>query len=390
MCESGQIKRPNKTHDEGLGFHDLHRISSTTWRATRDGKYWLLKTARGGEASSGMLLRREYEIACNLQHPFIATTFNFLEDSPVGAAIVMEYVEGLSLRRFVETDPPKIMRRKMLGQILDAVEYLHRKGMLHNDIKPENIMVTTVSNDIKLIDFGFAENDADYLNKRLGGTAGSSAPEVFDSPDGGSSTASADIYSLEGIIRLLFPNKYGAIARKCLRNDPQRRYADIESLRQAVSRADRLPYILVAAGVIAALSAISLMPDYVRQRKADSEEDALEAMVGQIRQDMTAFYHQAEDALADREHIPYMEFAIPVRTGFVNNYYEYRKTISDDNMLYVCDTIYARLVTALGEKLEEIPSFVQLHSQGVLSDDEEAFYTDLYLSEMPYTPYQGQ
>ena len=84
-----------------------------------------IKTARAQDSASLVLLRREYELSCNLQHPFIAPTFAFLEDSPVGPAILREYIEGATLRDFVASEPSKSVRSKILGQILAAVEYIH-------------------------------------------------------------------------------------------------------------------------------------------------------------------------------------------------------------------------------------------------------------------------
>ena len=94
-------------------------------------------------------------------------------------------------------------RKRLLEEILEAVEYLHKKGLLHNDLKTDNILVSTIGNHIKIIDFGYSETGAEYLTRRLGGTAEFSAPEVLEGNTDIPSTASSDIFSLGGIIEAL-------------------------------------------------------------------------------------------------------------------------------------------------------------------------------------------
>ncbi|MBR4775005.1 MAG: protein kinase [Bacteroidales bacterium] len=387
MNESGPIKRPNKTQGDTNHCDDLQQIAPNAWKVRMDGKYWLLKTARSGDTASWQLLRREYDLARELQHPFISSAFSFWEESPVGPAILMEYVDGVTLRTFAASQPSPPLRKKVLAQVLDAIEYLHRKGMLHNDIKPENILVTAIGNDVKIIDFGYAEKDADYLNKRLGGTVGASAPEVFEGADGTSSTAAADIYSLGGIIQLLFPRRYRPIVNKCRKENPRDRYPDVASLRRAIARRNRRPFLFAAAAIILCLIGIAMIPNLVREQKLQEKEEVTLSRVDQIREDLTVFYQQAADTLEDRSIVPYMEFAYPIRNHFVEQYVEYRNRIPEQEMLPVCDSVYASLITRLSETMLEIPRFEDLHTQGLMSDKENSFYLDLVIHDKPYTPY---
>ena len=66
---------------------------------------------------------------------------------------VTEYIHGLSMGIHIQTKPGDIY--KVLAQLVDSVEYIHSKGIVHFDIKPDNVMVSENS-DIKLIDFGGA------------------------------------------------------------------------------------------------------------------------------------------------------------------------------------------------------------------------------------------
>ncbi len=369
-------------------FSDIQSVAPNVWKAVKDGKFWLLKTSKGNDTASKLLLRREYELSCNLQHPFIATSFMYLEESPVGCAIMIEYVAGQTLREFISENPDIQVRRKVFGQIMDATEYLHRNGLLHNDIKPDNIMVTAIGRDVKIIDFGLAESDSDYLNRHLGGTLGYSAPEVISGSNPDVSSASSDIYALGVIMTLLFPKKYIRIRNKCRRSNPQQRYPDITTLRKAISRATARPFIISAIATIAVLAAVAIIPDHIRYQETLREENITNARVRQIQQDLSVFYTQAVDSIADRSIVPYRDFADIIRNHFVNNFVRYKESVPEQEMQFVCDTIYARLIRNLSRMMLEMPYLSSLHSQGLISDDEYLFYDQLYMDGKPYTTYR--
>jgi serine/threonine protein kinase len=98
---------------------------------------------------------REIRIAANLQHPHIITLF---DSGTHGAALyhVMPYVEGMSLRSRLATGPipvPDVMR--YLRDVFDALAYAHAHGVVHRDVKPENIMIS--ARHALVVDFGIAK-----------------------------------------------------------------------------------------------------------------------------------------------------------------------------------------------------------------------------------------
>lgn len=351
MNESAPLKRPIKTFAQE-GMTDITPIGKNVYRVTVDGKYWLLKTACPG---SFALVRREYELMCNLSHPFIASAAAFVEDSPVGPAILMEYVQGKTLEAFLGSNSPFSTRWKLLMELLRAVEYIHSKGLIHNDLKATNIMVADVGEDIKIVDFGFAETEADYMNKKLGGTEGASAPEVMAGKASLPSQASSDIYSLGGIIRLLFPGRFRAVVNKCLRQDPTLRYRNVDALRRAILCARFMP--LALAGVLAVLTfvAVAIGPDIKRDVQEKEAQNTLEASIGRIQSDMQVFYEAAADSIGSPDIVRYRDDAFAIRNTFVEKTYQYRQTISDTDMQFVCDTVYARLIRRLNEMMIRLP-----------------------------------
>ena len=235
--------------------------------ADRAGKRFVLKTAR--DAKGLEMLKREYELSSRLQHPFIASALLWEDDSPVGPAIVIEYVRGRSLAEYLGEKPSLMARERIFDQILNAVGAIHRQSIIHNDIKPENILITEADDDVKIIDFGFADADSHFLEKSIGGTRQYASPELLANS---TTDARSDIYSIGILMKDMFPGRYGSIARKCTCKAPERRYANVSDLRAAWERRHRpvwaiaaVPALLIAVGAVALL--------YLRSNNAGTPAD---------------------------------------------------------------------------------------------------------------------
>lgn len=98
---------------------------------------------------------REQEIGQELDHPGVVKTFNSEKRSRM--YMVIEWVNGRLLRAILNEDGPLPVDRAvaLTLKICDALDYMHKHGVVHRDLKPENIMVDGWDN-IKLIDFGIA------------------------------------------------------------------------------------------------------------------------------------------------------------------------------------------------------------------------------------------
>lgn len=236
-------------------FELLHAGSyADTYRAKRAGRYFLMKALHSQDKRHLAMLRREYEISIGLEHPNIAGTITFENDSEVGPCIVMEYVDGFPLSDFLCTNPDSRTRKALLIQLLDAVAYLHAKGVIHNDLKPENILVTAKGNRLKLIDFGLSDDDAHYLITTPGFTAQYAAPELIGKT--GPVDGRSDIFSLGILISLLFPTRYKCIAGKCRRQNPESRYSSVAALLRSIRQADTRRWTLPAVLLLLILSAV--------------------------------------------------------------------------------------------------------------------------------------
>ena len=259
------------------------------------------------------LFLREGQRASALNHPNIAGIYDVIEEQD-DVLLVMEYVEGSTLR--TELGPPIPLERffPIATQCSDALAAAHEKGILHGDVKPENIMLTPAG-QVKLLDFGVA--------RRLGGTdplgataathtlsapgvmAGTPvymAPEVLkgEMPD-----ARADIFALGIVLYEMLSGKHpfagtnvtvttaqilnereaavldrtplkvsprlAAVVARALMKDPAQRYsemvalhADLESVRQGgrpakVVKEPWWPWAFAAAAVLV-LGAVAALP----------------------------------------------------------------------------------------------------------------------------------
>lgn len=205
-------------------------------------KVLLPKYCKNKEMASRFL--KEAEIIGMTHHPNIVRLYGQGEWEK-GLYIAMEFVQGISLRQFIQQ---KSLSRKRALEILLQVAYalchLHTHGVVHRDLKPENILITE-SGDIKVIDFGIAqmktnvEKERITQKKRLMGTPVYMSPEQKENPS--KVSYASDIYSLgiiayelllgrlsHGVIHLaLLPKKLRGIVEKTLKENPKERYADI-------------------------------------------------------------------------------------------------------------------------------------------------------------------
>lgn len=198
--------------------------------AERAGKRFVLKTASGAKGLE--MLKREYGLSIGLSHPSLAYVFTWEDDSPVGPCIVQEYINGRTLRQWLGEKPSAKERRRVIAQLLDGVEYLHNKGVIHNDLTPENLLISRADDSLKLIDLGFADNDS-YLSHSLGGTRGYASPELLA---GREVDARSDIYSVGRLIQDIFPDRYHRIVRRCLKEQSDKRYPSVPALKKALKR----------------------------------------------------------------------------------------------------------------------------------------------------------
>ncbi|SFB99678.1 serine/threonine protein kinase [Nocardioides terrae] len=183
-----------------------------------------VKTMRpGADADAHARLRIEARLAGLLAHPGIARVHDFGEEEiggQVAPYLVMEYVDGASLRDVLHDQAPMAPDRVMgiVAQLADALAVAHAVGIVHRDVKPSNILVRP-SGTVALIDFGIARSqdiDPVTLTGTIVGTVDYISPEQAG---GAGATPLSDLYAL------------GLVAYECLTGErPLRRDTQVATV----------------------------------------------------------------------------------------------------------------------------------------------------------------
>jgi len=222
----------------------------------------------------------EAKSAGRLNHPNIVTVHDVTDDEFGRPCLVLEFVEGTTLDRYVIEEPLTIARLlELIAQIARALAYAHANGIIHRDVKPANIMITKTG-IAKLSDFGIAklEGTSMTIAGQVMGTPAFMSPEQCT---GSSLDHRSDIFSLGAVLYTLtagekpfpgdtfttvaykvvhtdpapartlnpaLPEQLDVILGRCLAKDVTQRYAsadvlaaDLEALRATLAAPDAAP-----------------------------------------------------------------------------------------------------------------------------------------------------
>ena len=143
-------------------------------------------------------LAREARTVAQLQHPHIVTVYAVRRLRSGGLALVLQYVPGTTLKTVIQRDGPLAPERceRILRDVAQALAYAHARGVIHRDVKPENIFLDGATGQALLADFGIArsdEHDSMTLTGMAIGTPFYMSPEQVE---GAPLDGRSDLYSL--------------------------------------------------------------------------------------------------------------------------------------------------------------------------------------------------
>jgi tetratricopeptide (TPR) repeat protein/predicted Ser/Thr protein kinase len=136
----------------------------------------------------------EAQSASALNHTNVTTIYG-IEESPEGMFIAMEYVEGRTLKQIIEEETLSIKKILAIGiQICEGMAMAHEKGVVHRDIKSDNIMVTP-RGQVKIMDFGLAKLKGSTKITQTGSTLGTASYMSPEQAQGEEVDQRSDIFS---------------------------------------------------------------------------------------------------------------------------------------------------------------------------------------------------
>jgi serine/threonine protein kinase len=227
----------------------------------------------------------EARIQGGLQHNNIATLYDFLEYDGQ-PCIIMEYIEGQTLTDCIRTWGclPPLDTLRYFQSIVEAIDYVHSRGIVHRDIKSNNVKITPVG-QVKLLDFGIAKSGASPALTVTGGFVGTLQYLSPEQIQGGFADARSDIWALgvllyemttshlpfdattlgdlcqkiakvnyvqPSVMNKSVPRDVQNIISRCLKKNPADRYQSARDLLQDVNR--------VAAGLSSKTTQVASSP----------------------------------------------------------------------------------------------------------------------------------
>ncbi|MGI5222130.1 Stk1 family PASTA domain-containing Ser/Thr kinase [Nocardia sp. CA-290969] len=182
------------------GMSEVHRARDL--RLNRDVAIKVLRADLARDPTFYLRFKREAQNAAALNHPAIVAVYDTGEAEVDGGPlpfIVMEYVDGDTLRDIVRNEGPLPPRRAMevIADVCAALDFSHNAGIVHRDMKPANIMINRAG-AVKVMDFGIARAIADAANP-MTATAAVIGTAQYLSPEqarGETVDARSDVYSV--------------------------------------------------------------------------------------------------------------------------------------------------------------------------------------------------
>ncbi len=245
-----------------------------------------LKSEYADDAACRASLKQEFDTTSMLDNKYIRKALDFVKVEGLGDCIVFEYVEGKSLAEHVRVGTLSEKQVKnILTEICDGLNFLHRNGLVHCNLNPENVMVSANDGHVKLIDIGVPETKQDADRELLIKEREFVAPEIIKGEDFDSR---ADIYSIGKIMEFIgernISKQFHAAATHCTQFSKEQRFDTISDVRSAISKGHSFVKIIILVVVAAIVAALAII--YVPKIRANVEKERAERRVVEFNREL--------------------------------------------------------------------------------------------------------
>lgn len=263
--------------------------NSRIFTANNHGKKVIVKALKAecaDDAACKASLRQEYETTSMLDNKYIRKALDFTNIEGLGDCIVFEYVDGKSLAEHVRVGTLSEKQVKsILTEVCDGLNFLHRNGLVHCNLNPENVVVSANDGHVKLIDIGVPETKQDADRELLIKEMEFVAPEIIKGEDFDSR---ADIYSIGKIMEFIgernISKQFHAAATHCTQFSKEQRFDTISDVRSAISKGHSFVKIIILVVVAAIVAALAII--YVPKIRANVEKERAERRVVEFNREL--------------------------------------------------------------------------------------------------------
>lgn len=279
-------------------IHTSRYGNSRVYTANFNGRKVIVKTLKKefvDDPACLASLKQEFETTSMLDNKYIRKVMDFVHVEGLGDSIIFEYVEGKSLAEHVRVGTLSEKQVKgILAEVCDGLNYMHRNGVVHCNLSPENVMVTANDCRVKIIDIGVPETKQEADRELLIKEMEFVAPEIIKGEDFDSR---ADIYSLGKIMEFIgernISKQFHAAATHCTQFSKEQRFDSISDVRSAITKGHSFVKVAILVVVAAILAGLAFI--YVPKIKANVEKERAERLAVDFGREVEKIQGQLPD-----------------------------------------------------------------------------------------------